>query len=58
MSRLRELNDTIIRVTGTHEANKLVKTWLPHQAKGIDKPDLGTGGRRHEPIFQFHGREI
>ena len=55
MGRLRELNDSIIRVTSTDEANKLVKTWLPHQAKGIDNPEVGTeaGVRNCSLIAEF-----
>ncbi|HEX3842987.1 MAG TPA: hypothetical protein VHV80_01395 [Steroidobacteraceae bacterium] len=55
MARLRELNDCIIRVTSTEEANKLVKTWLPNQAKGIDSPEVGTeaGVRNCSLIAEF-----
>jgi hypothetical protein len=55
MSRLRELNDCIIRVTSAEEASKLVKTWLPHQANGIDKPEVGTeaGVRNCSLIAEF-----
>lgn len=55
MSRLRELNDCIVRVTSTEEANKLVKTWLPKQAEFIDKPSFGTeaGVRNCSLIAEF-----
>ena len=55
MSRLRELNDCIVRVTSTEEANKLVKNWLPKQAEFIDKPSLGTeaGVRNCSLIAEF-----
>ncbi|MGH8296195.1 MAG: hypothetical protein ACRETZ_11980 [Steroidobacteraceae bacterium] len=55
MSRLRELNSCIISVASTDEANKLVKTWLPHQANGIDNPEFGTeaGVRNCSLIAEF-----
>lgn len=55
MARLQELNDRIVRVTSTDEANKLVKTFLPKQAESIDKPTFGTeaGVRNCSLIAEF-----
>jgi hypothetical protein len=41
MSRVRILNDLINSIDSEAAANKLVKTWLPHQAHGIDHGSFG-----------------
>lgn len=55
MSRLRLLNDKINAVATEAEANSLVKTWLPHQANGIDHATAGceAGVRNCSLIAEF-----